>query len=95
MFLRRDKITNILSGKKQTELYRRVLSSVDGRMVLTDILIDLCFFDEIEDNEKVSFEERAYLRNAATKILRKCGIINSANVGQITEALFKMPRKDV
>jgi len=93
MFLSRNTITNTLPEKLQRELYRRVLSGVDGNKVLTDILIDLCWFDEIESDEKISFEEKAYLRNYANKLLRKCGVIRSENVELITNALMKMPIK--
>ena len=80
--------------KKQQELYRRVFSSVDGRMVLTDMLINLCFFDEVEDEEKISKEEQSYLRNYASKILRNCGILKSSNAELMVSALMKMPLKN-
>lgn len=91
MFLKRNVVTNLMPEKLQHQLYRKVFSGVEGNKVLTDILIDLCFFDEIENNENVSDKEKMYLNNAAKKILRKCGIISSKNVEEITKALFKMP----
>jgi len=75
-------------------LYRRTFSGVDGQLVLADILIDLCWFDEIEDDDKVSFEEKAHLRNAGQKILRKCGILTSKNVQQLVKAMFSVPRRE-
>jgi len=93
MFFKRDIITSFLPENKQRELYRKIFSSVEGKKVLTDILIDLCYFDEIEDDDKVSKEEKSYLRNYANKLLRKCGVIRSENVELIVNALIKMPIK--
>lgn len=91
MFLNRNQIRSHLPVKKQREFYRRVFSSPVGVKVLTDILIDLCWFDENEDEDKVSREEKDYLRNYANKLLRKIGIIDSQNVEQVVSSLMKMP----
>jgi len=93
MFQKREKIFNLTTEKKLRELYRAVFSSVQGRKVLTDMLIDLCVFDEIEREKNISFEEKAFLRNYGNKLLRKLGIMRSANVELIVEALMKMPIK--
>lgn len=93
MFNVREKIYSYLPKQKQKELYRQAFSSVVGRKVLTDMLIDLCFFDEIEEEEGVSAEEKNHLRNYATKLLRKCGILNGKNTELIVSALMKMPIK--
>ena len=58
------------------------------------MLIDLCFFDEVDNEDSFSFEEKAYLRNYANKILRKCGILRSANAELMIDALIRMPIKD-
>lgn len=93
MFFKRNKVINNLPETKKKELYRQVFSTPQGTKVLTDILIDLCFFDEIEDDNKVTAEEQMYLNNAAKKILNKCGVYQSKNVELITKALIKMPIK--
>jgi hypothetical protein len=93
MFLKRNAITNFLPEIKARELYRQVFSSPQGQKVLCDMLIDLCFFDEIEDDGSVSFEEKAHLRSYANKILNKCGSLNPKNVEQIVRALIKLPIK--
>lgn len=93
MFISRNKITNLMPAKRQQELYRRIFSSVEGKMVLSDILIDLCYFDETEDENNVSKEEKNYLRNYANKLLRKCGVLRSENIELIVNALMKLPLK--
>jgi len=93
MFLKRDKITSVLPENQIKDYYRQVFSTPQGQKVLCDMLIDLCFFDEIEENNSVDVEEQNYLRNYANKVLRKCGILNPKNVELLVRALVKMPMK--
>jgi hypothetical protein len=69
--------------------YRKVFDTVDGQIVLTDILNELGFFSgQLKDHDDM------VLHNVATRILRKLGVWRPQNLWGITEDLMKRPFLD-
>ena len=70
--------------RETTEAYRRVFSSVDGRKVLTHMLTELHFFDEVLTDKELA------LSNYARRILYYLGVINADTLehGILVDALL-------
>ena len=70
--------------------YRRVFSSYEGQEVLTHILSELHFFDEIVDGNEV------VLANFARRLLYFLGVWDHKNLNDqsLIEAFLKIPLKD-
>ena len=76
-----EKAKSIELDKKTTECFRRVFSTSDGRVVLNQILKDLCFF-----NYKITGPEETALNNYAKfMIFKRLGCNNDM---QISNAIF-------
>jgi hypothetical protein len=65
--------------------YRRVFSTVDGRVVLEDILGDLYLHDSLDT------QNQAVLHNYAKLLLFKMGVLQDFNIGTLVEAYLKQP----
>lgn len=70
--------------KKKTMLYRSVFHSAQAREVLTDMLLDLGFFESIEPDNK----EKMALRNYAAALLYNLGILIDENVSVIVDKMM-------
>ena len=71
--------------EKKREIYRRVFGTVEGRVVLTDILNDLGHFAE-----DLSEQDTA-LSNYAKTLLEKLGIWQPHNLKRLVDAYMNMP----
>lgn len=67
--------------------YSNVFRSYEGKLVLTHMLTDMHFFDEILN------EEERIMSNYAKKLLVRCGIWKGANVPDLVNAFFKISKK--
>ena len=81
-----EKAKSIELDKQITECFRRVFSTSDGRVVLNQILKDLCFF-----NYKITGPEETALNNYAKfMIFKRLGCNNDK---QISDAIFNCNKK--
>jgi hypothetical protein len=72
------------------EAYRRVFSTHDGKMVLTHLLSQLHFFDEVVDSHEIA------LSNFSRRLLYFLGVWDSKNLNDqsLIEAFLRIPEKD-
>ena len=72
------------------ESYRRVFSTRDGKAVLTHILSELHFFDEVVDPQEIS------LNNFARRLLFFIGVWDHKNLEDqsLIEAFLRIPLKN-
>lgn len=70
------------------EEYRSVFTSRTGRKVLTHMLAELHFFDEIQLTD-----EEIILSNYAKRLLNRIGIWKGLNVGEIVNAFLDIKKK--
>ena len=72
--------------KRRVQDFRAVFGSEAGRRVLSFMLADMHFFDEI-----LSTEEERVLQNYARRLLAYCGAWRGQNVPRIVDALMGLP----
>lgn len=67
------------------DIARKVYNTPEGRALLTDILNDLKFFDNLETEADMA------LHNEALALLNKVGVWQEHNITRIVNALMNMP----
>ncbi len=74
----------LLNKEEETvsNAYRDAFSTPHGQIVLDDILLMLCFFDEAVD------DEMRVKQNIARVILNKLGIFNEVKSGEVVKQLL-------
>jgi hypothetical protein len=95
MFPWQKKAADTVNAMRETqEAYRRVFSSADGRKVLTHMLTELHFFDEVVTDSELA------LSNYARRILYYLGVISAQSLERgtlIDSMMFKVhlaPKKE-
>jgi hypothetical protein len=76
--------------KNVRQAYRRVFLSRDGRVVLTHMLSELHFFDEVVGDQEIA------LSNYGRRILYNLGALDPKNLADqsMVDALLAIPLKD-
>ena len=67
--------------------YSSVFSGDLNRKVLTRILVELHFFNELKTEEEVA------LHNYAVRLLNQCGVLTAENVPAIVNAIMNISQK--
>jgi alpha-glucuronidase len=70
------------------EAYRKLFNTYEGRLVLTHMLNELCFYGDSVEND----EERT-LSNYARHLLTNIGVWRDANNEDMTSMMFKIYEK--
>jgi hypothetical protein len=75
--------------EQMERLYRKVFGTVEGKLVLADILVDLGFFNTVNVTDQVEIG----LQNFARMLLSKIGAWNAENVHNIVGTLLAIPTR--